>query len=104
MAMIDQVRDAMHSVPFVPFTVRLVDGRSFTVRHPDFISVPSHPRGRSVVIHEDRRVNHIDIVAYSSGPFFPFRLKQTHVAAGRTIPSSISSPATARALRAGAGE
>ncbi len=61
MATIDQVRDAMHSVPFVPFSVRLVDGRSFTVRHPDFISVPSHLRGRSVVIHEDRRVNHIDI-------------------------------------------
>jgi hypothetical protein len=25
MVTIDQVRDAMHSVPFVPFTVRMVD-------------------------------------------------------------------------------
>ena len=36
MATIEQVRNAMHAVPFQPFTVHLVDGRSYLVRHPDF--------------------------------------------------------------------
>lgn len=29
------VRDALHSQPFVPFTIRLADGRSLPVPHPD---------------------------------------------------------------------
>jgi hypothetical protein len=61
MATIEQVRDAMHRQPFLGFTVRLVDGRSFLIKHPDFISVPETPRGRNLVIH-DRGTHNIDIL------------------------------------------
>jgi len=33
------VRDALHSQPFMPFTIRLADGRSLPVPHPDFVAL-----------------------------------------------------------------
>jgi hypothetical protein len=61
MATIQQVRDAMHRQPFRGFTVRLVDGRSYHVKHPDFISVPENPRGRNLVIHH-QGTHQVDIL------------------------------------------
>jgi len=49
-----------------PFTVRLVDGRSFKVEHRDFISVPNFPRGRNVMIHEGKHVHEVDILLIQS--------------------------------------
>jgi hypothetical protein len=57
----EQVREAMHRQPFLGFTVRLVDGRSFQVKHPDFIAVPETVRGRNLVIH-DKGTHLIDIL------------------------------------------
>jgi hypothetical protein len=61
MATIEGVRNAMHRQPFRGFTVRLVDGRSYHVKHRDFISVPETPRGRDLVIH-DKGTHHVDIL------------------------------------------
>jgi hypothetical protein len=36
---VDVVRERIRAVPFLPLTVRLADGRSFHVPHPDFIAV-----------------------------------------------------------------
>ena len=55
----DQIRTAMHTQPFRAFTVFLADGRTFLVRHPDFISLG--PRGREVVIHDDDGMHLIDL-------------------------------------------
>jgi hypothetical protein len=44
------IREALRREPFEPFSMRLVDGRSFEVRHRDFVAVS--PR-RVVVIHDD---------------------------------------------------
>jgi hypothetical protein len=62
MATIEQVRDAMHTAPFRGFTLKLTDGPEYFVRHPDFISVPVSPRGRDVVIHDDKGTHCIDIL------------------------------------------
>lgn len=62
MATVEQVRNAMHKVPFLGFTVRLTDGRNLFVRHPDFISVPVAPRGRDLIIHDDKGTHHVDIL------------------------------------------
>jgi hypothetical protein len=61
MATIEQVRNAMHAVPFRPFTVRLVDGRAYSVRHPDFISIPTTARGRDLTVHDDNGPHWIDL-------------------------------------------
>jgi hypothetical protein len=47
---IDSVREALHRVPFQPFAMRLADGRSFTIRHRDFVALGKR---RIVVVHED---------------------------------------------------
>ncbi len=33
------VREALHAQPFVPFALRLADGRALPVPHPDFVAV-----------------------------------------------------------------
>ena len=44
------VREALHREPFQPFAIRLADGRSLHVRHPDFVAVGKR---RVVVVGED---------------------------------------------------
>jgi len=46
---IEQLNVAMHAIPFRPFTIRMADGRSFQVKHRDFIS--RSPSGRTVIVH-----------------------------------------------------
>lgn len=36
---VDDIRKALRQMPFVPFKIRLVDGRVLTVKHPDFVAV-----------------------------------------------------------------
>jgi hypothetical protein len=63
MATVEQVRDAMHRAPFLGFDIRLVDGRSYHVRHPDFLSVPEHPRGRELLLQDaSGRSHRIDLL------------------------------------------
>jgi len=35
---IEQFRAMLHEQPFKPFTIRMADGRTFEVPHPDFIA------------------------------------------------------------------
>ena len=51
----------MHRSPFLGFTVHLVDGRNYTVKHPDFISVSEQVRGREVTIH-DKGTHRLDVL------------------------------------------
>ena len=62
MATVEQVRDAMHRAQFRGFAVKLTDGNTYFVHHPDFISVPATPRGRDVVIHDAKGTHRIDIL------------------------------------------
>jgi hypothetical protein len=47
---IEGVREAMHKQPFQPFVMRLADGRSLHVPHPDFLAVGKR---RLVLIDEN---------------------------------------------------
>lgn len=60
MATRDQLRTAMQRQE--PFLVRLTDGRSFTIRHRDFISVPATERGRDVSIHDTGGLVLVDLL------------------------------------------
>jgi hypothetical protein len=44
------VRQALHRIPFEPFAIRLADGRTLPVPHPDFVALT--PR-RVIVGAED---------------------------------------------------
>jgi hypothetical protein len=47
---LNALRQALRSEPFQPFTIRLVDGRSVPVIHPEFVAVG--PRV-AIVVRED---------------------------------------------------
>ena len=48
---IEQLRNAHQTRPFRPFMIHLADGRSFFVRHPDYLS--HSPTGRTIIVYGD---------------------------------------------------
>ena len=46
----DQLRAARDANPFRPFTIRMADGRTFEVSHPDFLA--QSPSGRTVIVFQ----------------------------------------------------
>ena len=52
MALVEEIRQAKNSQPFRPFSLKLVDGTLYTVKHPDFILVPPGPRAREVIFYD----------------------------------------------------
>ncbi len=47
---IEGLREALRKQPFEPFEIRLADGRSLPVRHPEFVALGKR---RIVVLAED---------------------------------------------------
>jgi hypothetical protein len=48
---VEPIRRAMHAQPFRPFGIKLVDGSTHTVTHPDFIAIPPGMRPREVTFY-----------------------------------------------------
>jgi len=46
----EQLRSALRSTPFRPFTIRMADGRTFPVAHPDFVA--QSPSGRTAIVFQ----------------------------------------------------
>ena len=57
MATMEQVRDAMHAMPFQPFILHLADGRKFRVKHPDFVAVAN--LREMVFVGDDEGIHHL---------------------------------------------
>ncbi len=57
---IEQLRTTIKAQPFVPFTLRLADGRQYDIDHPDFIS--SHPHGRTVIVYKPGENGDLEIL------------------------------------------
>jgi hypothetical protein len=54
---VQQLRAAQRAAPFKPFTIRMADGRSFRIPHPDFLAMS--PTGRTAFIFEADDETHI---------------------------------------------
>jgi hypothetical protein len=50
-ALVDEIRHAKNAQPFRPFSLKLADGTTYKVKHPDYISVPPVPRPREVIFY-----------------------------------------------------
>jgi len=50
MATLEAVRESLQARPFQPFDLKLVDGRSFPITHPDFVAIPPVHRIRDIVV------------------------------------------------------
>jgi hypothetical protein len=73
MVTIEQIRDAMHAQPFLPFKLCLVGGGFYTVRHPDFISIPTLPQATDIAVSDSKgshliAVSRIDRIAVQTRP------------------------------------
>jgi len=44
----DQFRATLRQLPFRPFAIRMADGRTFEVAHPDFVA--QSPSGRTAIV------------------------------------------------------
>jgi hypothetical protein len=66
-ATINHLQQVLHAQPFVPFAVRMGDGRTYIVRHPDSLAIPPGGRAREVVLYtegptpEEPQLHHIDL-------------------------------------------
>jgi hypothetical protein len=58
---VEQFKSTLHLQPFRPFTIRMADGRTFNVAHPDFIA--QSPTGRTVIVfHPDDSYSLLDLL------------------------------------------
>ncbi len=61
---VEQFRSTLRQQPFRPFTIRMADGRSFDVGHPDFLA--QSPSGRTVIVfHRDDSYSILDLLLMS---------------------------------------
>jgi virulence-associated protein VagC len=51
------IRRALHDVPFKPFTLKLADGRSESVPHPEFVALGSRV---VAIVRDDNSVTTIE--------------------------------------------
>jgi hypothetical protein len=47
----DKIVQAMRQQPFRPFMLRLVDGRTYTVKHPEYIAISPGRRPREITFY-----------------------------------------------------
>jgi hypothetical protein len=60
----DAIKEALHTVPFVPFALQVVGGEKYVVQHPDFVAVS--PTGRTLMLYiEGDRSRVIDLALIS---------------------------------------
>jgi hypothetical protein len=66
------IREALHKQPFEPFQIRLADGRSLPVPHPDFVAVSAR---RIVVVADDGSWSTIEPLLIVSLDYTPLKGK-----------------------------
>ncbi len=59
---INEFRAALHATPFQPFVIHLADGRSVSVKHPDFAMVTGGGRTAHISQPGDERFTVIDLL------------------------------------------
>jgi hypothetical protein len=61
MAQLERVRETLHQQPFRVFEIRLLDSRTFTVKHPDFVALPPTRRKRDMIVRDEAGVHMVDL-------------------------------------------
>lgn len=67
--LIDQLRDAVQTLPFRLFTIKVSDGSAYRVTHPENLLIP-RPLGRTIVWASGAdRFAHIDVLMVTAVEF-----------------------------------
>jgi len=61
---VDEILKAHRTRPFRPFTIHLADGRTYTIRHPEFLAIS--PTRRTVAVYLPDGLEIIDLFLVSS--------------------------------------
>lgn len=70
MMSVSSIREPIAARPFQPFTVRVADQRSYTIRHPEFATIG--PQNGTVAIwHDDGGVSIIDMLMITGIDLMP---------------------------------
>lgn len=70
---LDEFRSVLHKAPFAPFTIRLADGHTLDVPHPDFVAltggglsaVVTFPKSNAFTVVDLMLVTRLEIAAPS---------------------------------------
>jgi hypothetical protein len=46
---IEKIREVLNRNPFLPFSIRMADGRDITIHHPDFVAL--EPSGTELIAY-----------------------------------------------------
>lgn len=71
----ETIKEFARAAPFVPFVVRMTDGRRFTIEHPDYVSVS--PQGTRVIIY-DRKEHETHLSGLLVASVEPLKNGRTH--------------------------
>jgi hypothetical protein len=64
---VDELRATLRQDPFRPFTIHMVDGRTFRVAHRDYLALS--PSGRTVIVFQhDESFSVLDMLLMSELP------------------------------------
>ena len=53
--LVEEIRQAKNAQPFRPFSLKLADGTTYAVKHPEYILVLRSPSAGSDLLHARRR-------------------------------------------------
>jgi hypothetical protein len=83
---IEQSRAARDAVPFRPFTIHMLDGRSWRVPSPEHLS--TSPSGKTALIFHRRAWNMLDLPSVSHLVIEPIALPPNNGDAGGNVPNA----------------
>jgi hypothetical protein len=61
MMTLDRLREHMETVPFKPFGVRMVSGKTLLVEHPEYLWIPPKSTGDFLLVEMTGKKHHLDI-------------------------------------------
>jgi hypothetical protein len=61
----DRIRELLHTAPFRPFVIRMVDGKKHKIDHPEFVLAPPNKVQEVIVMEQNGRVHFVSTVLVS---------------------------------------
>ena len=61
-----RIRDLLHAHPFVPFVIRMADGRDYRIEHPDFVLAAASDIPQITIEEPDGRQHYLSALLVAS--------------------------------------
>jgi hypothetical protein len=61
-----RIRELLHAHPFVPFVIRMADGRDYRIEHPDFVLAAASDVPQITIEESDGRQHYLSALLVAS--------------------------------------